>query len=124
MYTSSFRYERAYSLSEASAQLVALGEDAKALAGGQSMIPLMKLRLSRPSALVDLTFIPGLAEIKKRGDTLHIGALASHMAIAESDTAYEIPILHDCAAGIADVDRKSTRLNSSHGGISRMPSSA
>jgi aerobic carbon-monoxide dehydrogenase medium subunit len=103
VYTSSFRYERAYSLSEASAQLVALGEDAKALAGGQSMIPLMKLRLSRPSALVDLTFIPGLAEIKKRGDTLHIGALASHMAIAESDTAYEIPILHDCAAGIADV---------------------
>jgi aerobic carbon-monoxide dehydrogenase medium subunit len=103
VYTTSFRYERAYSLAEASAHLVALGEEAKALAGGQSMIPLMKLRLSRPTALVDLTFIPDLAQIAKRGNALHIGALASHMAIAESDTAYEIPILHDCAAGIADV---------------------
>ena len=103
MYTTSFRYERAYSLAEASAQLIAFGEDAKALAGGQSMIPLMKLRLSRPSALVDLTFIKDLAKIAKHSETLHIGALARHTDIAESHIANEIPILHDCAAGIADV---------------------
>jgi aerobic carbon-monoxide dehydrogenase medium subunit len=103
VYTSSFRYERAYSLEEASQQLLAFGEEAKALAGGQSMIPLMKLRLSRPTALVDLNFIPDLAHISKKGDTLHIGALARHADIEHSEIAAEIPILHDCAAGIADV---------------------
>lgn len=103
MYTSSFRYERAYSLEEASSQLLAFGEEAKFLAGGQSMIPLMKLRLSRPTALVDLTFIPNLAHISKKGESLHFGALARHADIEHSEIAAHIPIIHDCAAGIADV---------------------
>lgn len=103
MYTSSFRYERAYSLEEASSQLLAFGEEAKFLAGGQSMIPLMKLRLSRPTALVDLTFIPNLAHISKKGESLHFGALARHADIERSEIAAQIPIIRDCAAGIADV---------------------
>ncbi len=103
MYTSSFEYVRASSLEEASAQLAELGEDAKALAGGQSLIPLMKLRLSRPTALIDLNYIPGLSGVRKHDGRIVIGALARHTDIAESRDALEIPILHDCAAGIADV---------------------
>jgi aerobic carbon-monoxide dehydrogenase medium subunit len=102
LYTSSFRYTRAGSLAEASAQLLELGEEARPLAGGQSLIPLMKLRLSRPSALVDLNFIPGISQISKSGSELRLGALARHAEIEHSASAAEIPILHDCAAGIAD----------------------
>jgi aerobic carbon-monoxide dehydrogenase medium subunit len=103
VYTSSFGYVRAASLEQASAQLLEFGEGARPLAGGQSLIPLMKLRLSRPSALVDLNFIPGLSHIAKRDGALHIGALVRHAALEQSPAAAEIPILHDCAAGIADV---------------------
>jgi aerobic carbon-monoxide dehydrogenase medium subunit len=83
--------------------LMDLGEEAKAIAGGQSLIPLMKLRLSRPSALVDLNFVSGLSEIKRRNGTLHFGAMTRHAQIEYSELALQIPILHDCAAGIADV---------------------
>ncbi|HEV2615660.1 MAG TPA: xanthine dehydrogenase family protein subunit M [Candidatus Acidoferrales bacterium] len=103
MYSTAFRYLRAKSLEEAATMLSELGEDAKALAGGQSLIPLMKLRLSKPTALVDLNFIPGISQIEKRGNTIHFGALARHAQIEESEIAAQIPILHDCAAGIADV---------------------
>lgn len=103
MYPHSFRYYRAASLEKAASQLTELGEDAKAIAGGQSLIPLMKLRLSRPTALVDLNFIPGLAHIEKRDGAIRFGAMARHSDIEASETASEIPILHDCAAGIADV---------------------
>ncbi len=103
VYPSSFRYVRASSLEQAASQLAELGEDAKALAGGQSLIPLMKLRLSRPATLIDLNFIPGLSHISKRDGAIRIGALARHAEIEGSEIAAEIPILHDCAAGIADV---------------------
>jgi len=103
VYTSSFEYVRASSLEEASSQLQQFGEDAKALAGGQSLIPLMKLRLSRPTALIDLNFIPGLSGVRKHEGKIVMGALARHTDIADSKDALEIPILHDCAAGIADV---------------------
>jgi carbon-monoxide dehydrogenase medium subunit len=103
VYPHAFKYVRAGSLEEASTRLLEFGEDAKALAGGQSLIPLMKLRLSKPTALVDLNFIAGLGKIEKRGGRVKFGALARHAEIEESDEAREIPILHDCAAGIADV---------------------
>jgi len=80
-----------------------LGEDAKVLAGGQSLIPLMKLRLARPSALVDLNQVPRTAFIEARDGQLRIGAMTRHSAIEDSPDAARIPILHDCAAGIADV---------------------
>lgn len=107
MYPHSFRYHRASSLEDAASRLLELGEDAKALAGGQSLIPLMKLRLSKPTALVDLNFIPGISQIEKRGDFLHFGALARHAQIEASEIAAQVPILHDCAAGIADVQVRS-----------------
>lgn len=103
MYPHPFRYHRAGSLTEAASLLSQLGEDAKVLAGGQSLIPLMKLRLTRPSDLVDLNFIPGLSHIQKRDGAIRFGALARHAEIEGSEVASQIPILHDCAAGIADV---------------------
>jgi len=98
-----FAYHRAASLAEASRLLLELGEEARVLAGGQSLIPLMKLRLARPAALVDLNHIPGAAYVEQRGAELHIGAMTRHSALEDSPQAAALPILHDCAAGIADV---------------------
>lgn len=103
MYPHSFQYHRAASLEQAVALVSQLGEDARLLAGGQSLIPLMKMRLAHPSDLVDLNFIPGLSEITERKGELRLGALARHADIEASEIAARIPILHDCAAGIADV---------------------
>jgi len=79
-----------------------LGDDAKLLAGGQSLIPLMKLRFANPSHLVDLNFIPGASYIKEEGGSVRFGALTRHAEIEKSGAAARVPILHDCAAGIAD----------------------
>lgn len=103
MYPRPFHYHRAVSLNEAATMLAQLGEDAKLLAGGQSLIPLMKLRFANPSHLVDLNFIPGASYIKEESGALHFGALTRHAEIENSRTAAQVPILHDCAAGIADV---------------------
>jgi len=102
VYPSAFRYHRAGSLREAVSLLSELGEDARALAGGQSLIPLMKLRLARPAALVDLNFISGISHIRRNESGIFVGTLARHAEIAASEIAGTIPILHDCAAGIAD----------------------
>ena len=102
MYPRSFHYHRAASLKEAATMLFQLGDDAKLLAGGQSLIPLMKLRFANPTHLVDLNFIPGTTYIKEEGGTVRFGALTRHAEIEKSDMAARVPILHDCAAGIAD----------------------
>jgi len=83
--------------------LAQLGEEAKLLAGGQSLIPLMKLRFASPKHLVDLNYVPGASYIKEEDDVLLLGALTRHASIEHSPLAGRIPILHDCAAGIADV---------------------
>ncbi len=103
MYAHPFSYHRAKSLGEATKLLQQLGEESRVIAGGQSLIPLMKMRLARPSALIDINFIPGLAEIKNQNGELRFGALARHTDIEMSQHVAAIPILHDCAAGIADV---------------------
>jgi aerobic carbon-monoxide dehydrogenase medium subunit len=103
VYPAAFRYFRAQSMEDAIARLAELGEDARPLAGGQSLIPLMKLRFSKPSALVDLNFLPGLSGVRSENGTVRFGALTCHTDIGESAAAEKIPILHDCAAGIADV---------------------
>ena len=79
------------------------GDEAKLLAGGQSLIPLMKLRYANPNHLVDLNFIPGTSYIKEENGTLRFGALTRHAEIEHSTVAAKLPIIHDCAAGIADV---------------------
>jgi aerobic carbon-monoxide dehydrogenase medium subunit len=102
MYPRPFHYHRAASLKEAATMLSQLGDDAKLLAGGQSLIPLMKLRFANPTHLVDLNFIPGTTYIKEEGASVRFGALTRHAEIEKSGIASRVPILHDCAAGIAD----------------------
>src|SRR6202021_4019841 len=76
-----FAYHRAHSVGEAVALLADLGDEAKILAGGLSLVPMMNFRLARPAALVDVTRIPGLSYLRADGDRLHTGALTTHRAI-------------------------------------------
>jgi aerobic carbon-monoxide dehydrogenase medium subunit len=103
MYPRAFTYHRAGSLQEAVTVLSQLGEGAKLLAGGQSLIPLMKLRFANPVHLVDLNFISGTSYVRELDGALHFGPLTRHAEIEKSASAARVPILLDCAAGIADV---------------------
>ena len=79
-----FDYFRPSSLEEALQQLAACGESAKLIAGGQSLGPMLNMRLATPSGLIDLNDLTELAYIRDVGDTLEIGALTRHDQIAES----------------------------------------
>jgi carbon-monoxide dehydrogenase medium subunit len=103
MYPRSFHYHRAGSLKEAVSMLGQLGESGKFLAGGQSLIPLLKLRFASPEHLVDLNFIPETSFITEGSGVLRFGAMTRHAEIEHSALARKIPVLHDCASGIADV---------------------
>jgi carbon-monoxide dehydrogenase medium subunit len=103
MIPAAFDYHAPSSIGEATALLARLGEDAKILSGGQSLIPLMKLRLASPRHVVDINGIPGLAGIRETDGTLTIGALTREADLDDSDlvrTRY--PLLHDTAKVIAD----------------------
>jgi len=69
-----FDYLRAGTLAEAHAMLAAEGEDARIIAGGQSLVPMLSMRLARPKILIDIMHLPELAKIETDGKTLHIGA--------------------------------------------------
>jgi carbon-monoxide dehydrogenase medium subunit len=85
MYPSRFRYEAPHTLDEALALLTEHGEDAKILAGGQSLVPMMKLRFAAPAVLVDINGIPGLDYHQPEADgSLRIGALCRHVALERS----------------------------------------
>ena len=86
MYPSRFRYEAPHSLDEAISLLHEGGDDAKVLAGGQSLVPLMKLRFASPELIVDINNIGGLAYHRADADgTLRIGALCRHVDLERSD---------------------------------------
>ena len=89
MKPAAFDYHRVDRVEDAVARLAELGEDAKVLAGGQSLVPMMNFRLVRPPALVDITRIPDLRYIGRDGDALRIGALTLHREI-ETLTDLEI----------------------------------
>jgi carbon-monoxide dehydrogenase medium subunit len=96
-------YERATSVAHALALLSRYAPEARILAGGHSLIPMMKLRLAQPEVLVDITRIKGLRYIEKSGGELRIGALASHADLLAAQAAGEyFPILHDAERVIAD----------------------
>ena len=78
MKPAAFEFRRATTVEEAVGQLEELGEDAKLLAGGQSLVPMMNFRLVRPSALVDVTGVDGLQYVEGEGEGLRIGALTPH----------------------------------------------
>jgi carbon-monoxide dehydrogenase medium subunit len=85
MYPASFDYFAPTTLDEGLALLEEYGEDAKVLAGGQSLIPLMKLRFASPRALVDVNGVSGLGELEEQDGSLHIGALVRHKACERSE---------------------------------------
>jgi carbon-monoxide dehydrogenase medium subunit len=91
----SFDYARATSLDDAIAKLGA-GDGAKLLAGGHSLIPLMKLRLSEPTTLIDIARIPGLSGIKEKDGKIEIGAATTHHAVATA------ALLRDKCAALAE----------------------
>jgi aerobic carbon-monoxide dehydrogenase medium subunit len=83
-----FAYHRAHSVDEAVALLTELGDEAKILAGGLSLVPMMNFRLARPSALIDVLGIVGLSYLRADRDSLRIGALTTHRAVETTqDTA-------------------------------------
>ena len=102
MYPAPFRYHRPGTLGSALKLLAELGEGARPLAGGQSLIPILKMRMDEPSDLVDIGRLAELMHIRQEKNRVCIGALATHARIAVSAIAGEIPIIRDCAGGIAD----------------------
>ena len=97
-----FDYERASSVDDAIAKLAAAG-GGKVIAGGHSLVPLMKLRLSEPGRLVDISRIPGLSGIKDAGGRIEIGATTTHAEVAASALLRDkCPMLAEAAAEIGD----------------------
>jgi aerobic carbon-monoxide dehydrogenase medium subunit len=94
-----FSYHRAWTVDDALELVAQHGDDAKFLAGGHSLLPLMKLRLAAPSLLVDLRRVPGLRGIERSNGTWRIGAMTPH---AELEHAPELGVLSVAAGTIAD----------------------
>jgi aerobic carbon-monoxide dehydrogenase medium subunit len=103
MYPASFEYLAPSGVGEAIALLEQYGDDAKLLAGGQSLVPMMKLRLARPKYLVDINRIPSLNIIREEAGFVHCGAMTRHAEVEESSLIREkIPILCEAASKIGD----------------------
>ena len=98
-----FDYERATSVDGAIAALDRLGPDARIIAGGHSLLPMMKLRLASPAHLVDINDIAELAYIREEGDEVAIGAMTRHVDLLESELlARRLPVFRDAEQVIAD----------------------
>ena len=103
MISSAFEYSRATSVDDALAKLRAANGDAKLLAGGHSLIPVMKFRLSEPKMLIDISRIPELSGIRKKGDKIEIGAGTVHHEVATSSLLQQAcPMMAETAATIGD----------------------
>lgn len=101
MIPASFEYKKASSVQEA---LSMLGENDKILGGGHSLVPAMKLRLNMPEALVDISKIEALKEIRDNDETITIGAGATHRQIAENEDIQEhAPMVSEAASMIGDI---------------------
>jgi carbon-monoxide dehydrogenase medium subunit len=98
-----FEYERATSVEGAIATLQRLGPSARVIAGGHSLLPMMKLRLATPEHLVDINDLDELAFIREQGDEIAIGALTRHVTLLESELLAErFPLFRDAEKVIAD----------------------
>lgn len=99
-----FEYERATTVEGALAALERLGSDARIIAGGHSLLPMMKLRLAQPAKLIDISRIPGLNEIKVDANGTTIGALVTHAQVASSaEVQRALPALAEAADKIGDL---------------------
>jgi carbon-monoxide dehydrogenase medium subunit len=98
-----FEYERATSVDGAIASLERLGPEARVIAGGHSLLPMMKLRLAQPEHLIDINDLHELAYIREEGATIRIGALTRHVDLLKSDLlAKHFPLFRDAEQVIAD----------------------
>jgi carbon-monoxide dehydrogenase medium subunit len=103
MYPASFEYLAPTQVAEAVELLRHYGEDAKLLAGGQSLVPMMKLRVARPKYLIDIHRIAGLNYIREEAGSIRVGAMTRHVQIEESPLIRErIPMLSEAASAIGD----------------------
>ena len=103
MIPAAFDYKRASSAAEAISLVGQYGDEAKFLAGGHSLIPLMKLRLAQPAMLIDIGRIKDLSYIKDGGDFIAIGALTRHMDVEKSALVIkEVPLLAHAAGYVGD----------------------
>jgi carbon-monoxide dehydrogenase medium subunit len=103
MIPTAFDYQRATSLDDALAKMAAAGAGGKLLAGGHSLVPLMKLRLSEPATLIDIARIRELSGIRETNGRIEIGAATVHHAIAASALLQDrCPAVSDAAAAIGD----------------------
>ena len=97
-----FDYVRASSVDRAVEALAAAAGEAKLIAGGQSLMPMINFRMVRPSVLVDINRIPGLDRVEARGDRLHVGALVRHrMTASDPLIGRHLPVLHAVMDNVA-----------------------
>ncbi|MFM9036766.1 MAG: FAD binding domain-containing protein [Actinomycetota bacterium] len=103
MIPASFDYVRAGSAAEAISLVGEYGDDAKFIAGGHSLLPMMKLRLAQPAVLIDIARIKDLSYIRDAGDHIAIGALTRHMDVEKSPVlAQHVPLLAHAASHVGD----------------------
>ncbi len=103
MYPAQFEYHTPSTLQEAISLLSRLKDDAKLLAGGHSLIPMMKLRLAKPAHLIDLRKVPGLSGIREEAGAIVIGALTTHYQLESSTLLRQkCPLLPETAGQIGD----------------------
>ena len=103
MFPAAFDYRAPSSLAEALSVLQERGDDAKVMAGGQSLIPLLKLRFSQPALVVDIGRLPGMADIKRDDGHVRIGALVRHVDVERStELAKLVPLMVEAVHWIAD----------------------
>jgi aerobic carbon-monoxide dehydrogenase medium subunit len=103
MIPAAFDYKLATSAEEAISLVGEYGEDAKFIAGGHSLLPLMKLRLAQPSVLIDIGRLSDLSYIRDAGDHIAVGALTRHMDVEKSEVLAEhVPLLANAAGYVGD----------------------
>ena len=103
MIPSAFEYERATSVDDALAKLAATGATGKFIAGGHSLVPLMKLRLNEPTTLIDIARIPGLAGVRDVNGAIEVGAGTVHHDVATSSLLrQQCPVVAETAGTIGD----------------------
>ncbi len=103
MFPAAFDYRSPSTLEEALRVLAERGDDAKVMAGGQSLIPLLKLRFSQPQLILDIGRLPGMAEIKRQDGHIRIGALVRHVDVERSsELAKHLPLMVEAVHWIAD----------------------
>src|SRR6202165_5963172 len=103
MFPAAFDYQAPSTLAEALSTLAERGDDAKVMAGGQSLIPLLKLRFSPPALVVDIGRLAGLKDNKRDDGHIRIGALVRHVDVERSkDLAKLVPLMVEAVHWIAD----------------------